>query len=153
MSATNQAAALPDAETAYNTLFNGIHARVFFSKLASLGHEVKNEKQAQALLELAGKLRVVEQESGYKAAEELNDPYVAANHYIDEALGQHGLDASIKKARAAEEAGSIRQVAQQLSQDPGFYNSVLSLKAAEAAALQAQFEENNKTRLATAAAA
>ena len=62
--------ALPDVGEAYNNLFEGVHANVFFGKLANHGIQPQNEKEAADLLELAGKLRGVddtEKEARYAA--------------------------------------------------------------------------------------
>ena len=67
--AQNDGAALPDVQTAYNTLFDGVHQQVFFNKLASYGFVPQNEKEAAEMLELAGKLRYVEQEEEKVAAD------------------------------------------------------------------------------------
>ena len=55
--------ALPEVGEAYNNLFEGVHANVFFGKLANNGIQPQNEKEAADLLELAGRLRGVDDES------------------------------------------------------------------------------------------
>lgn len=123
---------LPDPQTAYQNLFDGVDQRVFFNKLSSLGYVPQNEKQARELLELGGKLQAVDEEVAVKQAEDSNDPFTAANRALDEVLGQNGFQ-SQKQAAVNEEVYAIKNAAAQLSQDPVFYNSVLSLKAHEAA--------------------
>ena len=140
MSATAQAQvpALPDPDTAYQNLFDGIHQRVFFNKMAAYGYVPQTPAQAQYMLEMAGKLRAVEQEAAVKQAQDMDDPYFLANQHLNQVLGIHGLDDGIKQAQAENEALAIKQAAAELANDPVFYNSVLSVKAAEAAQIEAE---------------
>ena len=133
-----QPAALPDPQTAFNNLMSGVHGRVFFGKLASYGIVPQSEKQAAAMLELGGKLRVASQHEQVKQAEDANDPILMANAALDRVMSQHGLDGQFKQAAANDEAHAIRQAAANLAGDPTIYNSVLALKAAEAQMLQSQ---------------
>lgn len=124
-------ATLPDPQVAYNTLFDGIHQQVFFNKLASHGYSPQNEKEATEMLELAGKLRFVEDEEEKIASDESR--VSGASQALDNVLGIGG-----GQAKAQEEALAIKQAAAAIAEDPTFYNSVLSLKAAEAAAMAEQ---------------
>jgi len=133
-----QAGALPDPKTAYDTLFQNVHARAFFGRLAQHGFTPASEKQAQEYLDLAGKLRVVEQDPRVKAANDANDPIAEANAALSNVMARHGLDGGIKAAAANDAQVARRQAAIQLAQDPSIYNSALSLKAAEASQLAAQ---------------
>jgi len=129
--AQNDGASLPDVQTAYNTLFDGVHQQVFFNKLASYGFVPQNEKEAAEMLELAGKLRYVEGEEEKVAAD--SSRVSQANVALDNVLGiPRGQDE--KLAAAEDEYAAINQAAAQLAEEPAFYNSVLALKAAEAAA-------------------
>lgn len=128
---------LPEPKVAYQNLFDGIHARVFFQKMASHGYVPQSRQQAQYMLDVAGKLRAVEQSPATKIAAEQNDPFAAMSRHLDEVLG---LQPHVKAAAAQEEEIAIRQAARGIMQDPMFYNSVLSLKAAEAAQLQQEFQ-------------
>ena len=121
---------LPSPEQAYNHLFTNVHARAFFGKLASLGFQPRSEKEAADMLELAGKLRMVEQQT--KQASATANPYAQASNGLDQVLAQAGLDGGIKQASSQERDVAINQVAAQVMEDPDIYNSVLSLKAAEA---------------------
>ena len=129
--AQNDGAALPDVQTAYNTLFDGVHQQVFFNKLASYGFVPQNEKEAAEMLELAGKLRYVEGEEEKIAADSsrLSNATVA----LDNVLGIP-REQQEKQSAANDEFTAISQAAAQLAEEPAFYNSVLALKAAEAAA-------------------
>ena len=133
---SNQAQAaptLPDAQTAYNNLFMGVHQRVFFQKCAAAGFQPRNQEEAQWMLETAGKLRAIESAEPVKQAADQQNPYYAANQALDGFMAQMGLT---QPQQAQEEATAIKQAAFQLAHDPTFYNSVLSLKAAEAAQIQ-----------------
>jgi hypothetical protein len=142
LSQNQQAATLPDAQTAYNNLFMGVHQNVFFRKCAAAGYYPRNQEEAQWMLDTAGKLRLVDQvEPQVKQAAAQNNPYFAANQALDQVLSQYGLDGGIQQQRANEEEMAIKQAAAELAQDPTFYNSVLALKSAEAAQVQAQLAE------------
>lgn len=128
----SQAAPLPDPQTAYNNLFEGVHQRVFFSKMASYGIVPKNRSQANSLLKLAGVLRAIEEEEMAKTAGDANDPFAAEVERLTEVCRSNGIG---KVAAYQEEEMAIKQAASNFMADPTFYNSVLSLKAAEAAQL------------------
>ena len=128
--------ALPEVGEAYNNLFEGVHANVFFGKLANHGIQPQNEKEAADLLELAGKLRDVKNETDEKEAGDSRfaNPVGALTDVLGETpQGQY--------AQAQEEDMSYKSAAAQLAQDPVFYNSVLALKAKEAAILANMKEE------------
>lgn len=129
---------LPDPKTAYDTLFQGVHTRAFFGRLAQHGFQPTSEKQAQEYLDLAGKLRLVDQDPRIKAAADANDPIAEANAALSNVLARHGLDAGVKQAAAQEADIARRNIAAQLAKDPSIYNSALSLKAAEASQVAAQ---------------
>ena len=131
MSNENQAS-LPDPQDAYNHLFDGVHAEVFFGKLASYGIQPASEKEAADLLQLAGQLRHVD--SSEKQASE-SSRFGGAVSALNSAVNNTPAGQQ-KQAEAKGEA--IKQAAQQLMQDPSVYASVLSLKAAEAAVLAGQ---------------
>ncbi len=136
----NQQAALPDPQTAYQNVFDGVAQRVFFHKLAQLGYAPQSQKQAADLLSLAGKLRLVEEEAAVKQAQDAYDPFAAANASLDQVLAQAGYG-SVKAAAEQDELMSMKQAAAVVMQDPLIYNSVLALKAHEAdtyAAMAAQ---------------
>ena len=126
--------ALPELETAYNNLFEGVHANVFFGKLANHGIEPQNEKEAADLLELAGRLRGVDNEEKEAGDSRFANPVGA----LSEVLGETPQG---KQAQAQEEAQAYKQAAAALAQEPVFYNSVLALKANEAAILASSQNE------------
>jgi len=127
--------ALPDVGEAYNNLFEGVHANVFFGKLANNGIQPQNEKEAADLLELAGKLRGVDE-----TEKEAGDDSRFANPVgaLNEVLGDTPQG---QTAQAQEEDLAYKSAAAQLAQEPVFYNSVLALKANEAAILANMNEE------------
>lgn len=122
--------ALPDRDTAYQTLFDGVHQRVFFHHLGQIRPEYMptNEKRASALLQLAGKLRLADQEDLLKQADAAEDPVIAANAALDDVMSQAGYG-SVREAAAQDELMAIKQAAADLAQDPDLYNAVLALKA------------------------
>lgn len=122
--------ALPDVGEAYNNLFEGVHANVFFGKLANNGIQPQNEKEAADLLELAGRLRGVDGDTEKEAGDDSRfaNPVGALNEVLGETpQGQY--------VQAQEEDMAYKSAAAQLAQEPVFYNSVLALKANEAAIL------------------
>ncbi len=133
-------AQLPDPQTAYQTIFDGVHQRAFFHRLGQLRPEYapQNEKQAADLLRLAGNLRLVTQEETMKTASASVDPFAAANMALESVLGQAGYGSMQQNAQAA----LVQQAAFDLAQDGDIYNSVIALKAHEAdqylAALESQ---------------
>ncbi len=126
-------AALPDPRAAYQTLFDGVHQRCFFQKLASVRPQYypQNQKQAMELLELAGQLRLAEEEEAVKEAQEGVSPFAAANMALAAHLKQAGFT-SVERAKRHEQELSVKQAAADLAADPAIFNAVLSLKAAQA---------------------
>jgi hypothetical protein len=133
-----QNAQLPDPVAAYNHLYDNVHAQVFFGRLASHGYVPQNEKQAVDLLTLAGKLRVVADNE--KTAQAADSPYDYAVQALDGVLGQTGFNGQFKTAQANEEDLAIKEAAAELSQDPAIFNSILALKAQEAAFVAEQLQ-------------
>ena len=120
---------LPEPADAYNHLFDGVHTQVCFGKLASYGIRPETEKEAQDLLQLAGQLRHVEG-SEKQAAEQSR--FQGATSALGSIIGETPAGRQ-QQAAASEQA--VKQAAEELMQDADIYNSVLSLKAAEAAIL------------------
>jgi hypothetical protein len=128
MSNTN---VLPAPNTAYQHLFDNVHAQVFFGRLSARGHAPQSEKQANDLLLMAGRLRHVEATEKAAAAPQ-NDFYGSALAALDATLGETGMDGHLKQAQAQEAEMAIKEAADQLMADPTIYNSVLSLAQHEA---------------------
>lgn len=117
---------LPDPQTAYNTLFDGVHARIFFTKCAQAGYRPQSREEAQWMLETVGKLRQVREIE--KSAAVQRSPYQEMSRHLDSVLQKAGFDTA-----STEEADlSYKQAAAQLAADPTFFNATLSLKIAEA---------------------
>ncbi len=134
----NQNAVLPDPQTAYNNLFEGVHARIFFQKCAAAGYSPRSQEEANYMLETAGKLRVIAESEQVKQASAQNNPYYQMNAGLDRVMEQYGLGQQ-KQAGYVEQEVGIKNAAAHLMQDPLFYNSVLSLKAAEAEQVKAEY--------------
>lgn len=134
------AAVLPDPQTAYNTLLEGVHAKVFFHKCAAAGYAPRSQEEALVMLDTAGKLRAVFESEQVKAAGARDNPYVQMNSSLDRVMDQYGLG----REKTAEIETGYREAAAHLMQDPTFYNSVLSLKAAEAEAVRAEYEARQR---------
>ena len=130
----NGAVQLPDPQTAYANVFDGVHTQVFFGKLASYGIQPQSEKEAQDLLLLAGRLRHANQLT--KSAGD-NSRFGGALSALDEVMGV-SQDSFMKAALDQEEELAIKEAAAQAAADPMIYNSVLALKAHEAAILAGQ---------------
>jgi hypothetical protein len=126
---SQNAQALPDPAQAYQQLYDGVHARVFLSKLASYGIQPTTDKEAADLFELAGQLRHLD--SPVKQAAE-QSRFGGAVSALNSVLGS--TPAGLQQ-QAMIQNQAIKQAAAELAQDPGFYNAVLSLKAHEAALL------------------
>lgn len=121
--------ALPDPTAAYNHLFGDVHARVFFGKLASYGIQPTTEKEAEDLLQIAGQLRTADSPTKQAADSSRFGSAVSA---LTNVLAPAPTTAHQQRAIADH---TIKQAAAELMQDPSIYNSVLSLKAHEAALL------------------
>lgn len=125
---------LPDPQTAFNTLFDRVHARAFFAKLASYGYQPESPAQAQHFLDLAGKLRIANQHEAATKAAAAVDPILEASNALSELLNGYGINT---KAASVNGDAALHNAAAQLAADPEIYNATLSLKAAEAAQLAA----------------
>ena len=120
---------MPDPETAFARLAGTVHNGLIFEKLAAaVGVVPQNEKQAQDYLEIAEMLFAKHQEGTIKLASEAYDPVANATGALENVLGFN------KAASAYQPTGDL---AAALMQNPEIYDSVVSLKAAEAMELQA----------------
>lgn len=119
---------LPDPDTAYNTLFDGVHARIFFTKCAQAGIQPRTHEEAQWMLDTVGKLRTVQEHQ--KTAAARTSPFLAMNRHLDSVLQKAGFD--VGRANVEEADLSYKQAAATLAADPAFFNATLALKIAEA---------------------
>lgn len=128
MSENNQG--LPDPVDAYNHLFQNVHTQVFLGKLArDYGIQATTEKEAADLFAIAGQLRAQDNPVKQAADESrFGDAASALNSVIESTPeGQ--------QAAAYSHDYAVKQAVADIMQDPSIYNSVLSLKLAEAAQL------------------
>lgn len=133
MSTDNAATAqLPDVETAYATVIEGVHKQAFLARLEQHGRFPESAEEADALVELGFKLAAVagDEEDGSFAdsgkAATAPGRFAEASQALDRALGLNPQD------------GEIKQAAFALAHDPAIYGSALVLKYAQARALAAQ---------------
>jgi hypothetical protein len=132
-------AALPDPQAAYNHLFQAVHSQVFFQKCAAAGIHPRTADEANWMLECAGKLRQISEDATVKQAAAQDNPYYRMSAGLDAVMAQYGLAGGPTKTAADAEAG-YKQAAASLMADPSIYNSVLALKAHEAAQLKTEFD-------------
>lgn len=128
---------LPDPNAAYNHLFDNLRARVVFHKLANVyGIVPADRDEAMAIMDMAGKARLLKQAQATKSASAGQSLILAASKGLDAKLGRHGYGDLSKQAEAREEELSIKQAASDFMNDPGIYDAVLSLKASQAEAFK-----------------
>lgn len=121
---------MPDPETAFAHLANNVHNGLIFEKFAAAtGFVPQNEKQAHDLLETAEMLFAMHQQGQIKTASEAYDPISNAKDALLSVLG-HSKTASAPVSAPSDLAAALMQ-------NPAIYDSVVSLKAAEAMELQA----------------
>lgn len=113
---------LPNPNDAYNYLFNNVHAQVFLNKLASYGIVPSTEAEVSDLFALAGQLRHIDSPEKQAAEQSRFGSAVA------------GLNAALTSTPEAQDF-AVKQATFDLANDPAIYNSILSLKAHEAAVL------------------
>ncbi len=133
---------LPTPDAAYDTLFQGVHQRVFFQKLAAAGYAPRSAEEAQWMLNTAGKLRQVTEAQSVKEAAAQDNPFFRLDNSLDRVMAEFGLGGQAKQAQYQEVETAYKQAAASLANDPEIYNAVLSLKANEAEQIQAQLARN-----------
>lgn len=122
MSTQNQ---MPSVKEAFDNALSGIRQRVFFHHLATQhGIQPANVKQAQALLNMADNLRMVEEDEVVKAAADAHDPFLAADQALSNVLQQNGFQAPPETLY--KDAGDA------FFNDPAMYDSILVLAASDA---------------------
>jgi len=135
MSTDNSAAQaqLPDVETAYGTIIEGVHKQAFLARLEQHGRVAETPEEQDALVELGFKLASVagDEEDGQfadseKVATATPGRFAEASQALDRALGLDPADSEIKQAAFA------------LAHDPSIYGSALVLKHAQAQAIAAE---------------
>lgn len=128
MSTEKQAApALPDPQTAVNNLL-GVVNWAFFQKCAQHGIQPRNQEEADKMLKIAENAAAVLQQDREKAAAAGSDP-LSRLLAASEALAEHH---QVKSAGDVAKEQGAQAFASQLMADPTIFNSVLSVKSAEA---------------------
>lgn len=119
---------LPDPQTAYDTVLQDVHARIFFNKCASAGFAPRSQEEAQAMLDTAGRLRQLNAVAREKAGSD--SPYLQMNRALTETMAKQGFDHAALPHEEVEH--SYKEAAAFFANDPNLYNSVLALKVDEA---------------------
>ncbi len=127
MSSAQAAPQIPDQTSAFQNLTYGVRMKAFFHKLASHGLVPQNETQAQNFLKLAEDIRYYKQHPQVKQASAAADPVAAAVQDLEAHMQRQGL----LQKNAGDEL-FINRIADEFAADPTMFNSVLSLKVAEA---------------------
>jgi len=140
MSDNNEQLALPELNNSVSTL-DSLYAEAFFNKMAEYGHVPQTQEDAIGMLETAYQLDLVSSDEDTQkvaAAQYANSSHYAnANSSLKEVLSSAGYGPSHQEV---EQAG-IKQAAYSLAQDPNLYSSVLTVKAAEAEAIEQLSQE------------
>lgn len=124
-------AQLPDVETAYGTIIEGVHKQAFLARLQQHGYVAETPAEEDALVDLGFKLAAAsEDDNGSKVfagAGKTAAPgrFAEASQALDRHLGLNPAD------------GEIKQAAFALAHDPNIYSSALVLKHAQAQTLAA----------------
>ena len=113
---------LPNPTDAYNYLFSNVHAQVFLNKLAGYGIVPSTEAEVSDLFALAGQLR------------HIDSPEKQAAEHSRFGSAVAGLNNALTSTPEAQDY-AVKQATYDLANDPAIYNSILSLKALEAAVL------------------
>lgn len=129
-------AQLPDVETAYGTILNGVHKQAFLARLQQHGHVAETPAEEDALVELGFKLAAADE--GNEGSEVFADSGKTATPGRF-AIASQALDRHLGVSPANNE---IKQAAFALAHDPQIYGSALVLKHAEAQALAAAQKDN-----------
>ena len=125
-----QPAALPDVQTA-TTVLDDLHKRAFLVALAQRGFAAQTEKEAADLWQMDEQLAVLAARSAKSAGD---TRYSSAASALETLAKRAGIDVP----ESAEQAAAHSQTVEHLAANADLYNSVLSFKAAEAAALLEQ---------------
>lgn len=132
--------ALPSPQEAHDALYQGIHNRVFFHKLAAAGYHPRSREEAAWMLETGAKLHYMTEAQQVKQAAAQDNPFFQMNRYLDQVASQHGIDFGTKQAAAQEAEVGIKKAAAALAEDPAIYNAVLALRTHQANDDYARYE-------------
>jgi hypothetical protein len=115
----------PELDKAAGVMDN-MYSEVYFGKLAQHGFVPKTAADIESMLETGLLLDSLPEDTQQKQA--ADSPYADAHTRLVNVLGQHGaIPPAVKEAES-------RQMALAVASDPEVYSSVLSIKAAQAAA-------------------
>ena len=110
-------------------LLDQLYTEAFFGKMAEYGYTPQTAEGAQAMLESAYQLDMVDDTPAPAAT----DPFVDANTKLAHVLARQGKDTGVQQIRQGRALDNIKHAAVSLAQDANLYRAVLSVKAAEAA--------------------
>lgn len=105
---------------------------VFFQKLASFGIAPQTQEEAATMIELGSGLLVAHQQQETKQASGLSSLLAKAKQNIDQTLG-------VSKQASAFDDRQVNRIADELVNNADIYNSIVSLKAAEADYVRQQY--------------
>lgn len=131
MSTENQSQ-LPDAQAAYDTIYEGVHSRAFLHKMAQLGYPSATEEEAKAYLDLGTKVAAMHTNGTITGTKEAAGK---ASTLVNEATSALDKLAGINSA-AVQDKQEVKQAAFELANDPKIYAAALVLKHAQATAAQ-----------------
>jgi hypothetical protein len=118
------------AEQGYNLLHGRVYAPVFFNKLAQHGNKPKNEAEATAMLNAAGKLRTLYDADLEKKAAAKSNKLTKLSAALDQRLAAMGL-AEPAVLPEGEIPAHINKYAADAAKNPEFASAVLALLAGQ----------------------
>lgn len=118
-----QTSQLPDEQTAYATIIEGVDKRAFFHKMAQLGYVPETAEEAESLYSLSFKVAAMSQQQGQGQEKKGSNRFAEAGAALDKMAGA-----------APPPSDEASQIAFEFAHDPAIYGSALVLKAAQARA-------------------
>jgi hypothetical protein len=112
----------PEEQDAYRTLFDEIHAPVFFEKLAEHGIEPQSETEMAALLDMGAKLMLSQRAAQVKQAQAQGSFVLQAHESLNVALAERGL----APPPVAASDGVIKQAAARVASEGRFQQAALA---------------------------
>jgi len=116
-------------KVAFHNVMEGVHKRVFFSKLASRGYQPENEEQVQRMMNTAATLMLATKTAETAPAQA--DPFAVAEQALHNVLQDSPVSGAIKSANETNRTDAAMAAAWELAQNPTIYNSALLLKTAQ----------------------
>lgn len=118
------------AEQGYNLLHAKIYSPVFFNKLAAHGIQPKNQAEAAAMLDAAGKLRILYDAEIEKKAAAKSSTLTKLSAALDQRLAAMGL-AQPAVLPEGEIPAAINKYAADAAKNPEYAAAVLALMAGQ----------------------